>query len=511
VNTTISAVSTWRRRHIVICNWRDGGHPMAGGAELYCEQVAEQLHRDGVEVTYLTARAPGQAAREEVSYGRAVRGGGTYTVYLFVLFWLLLNRRTIDAVIDSQNGIPFFTPLAVRRRTPVALLIHHVHQDQFDVHFPRPAARIGQLLENQVSRWVYGNRAVCAVSPSSRAEIRKRLSFRGPVHLAPCGQQLPMHQRRDPSPQPRIVCVGRLVSQKRFDILLRALPALLVELPKVELHLIGDGEARAELEQLAADLDIGDAVRFHGRVADELRDCLVESAWLTASASMGEGWGLSIMESAAAGVPAVAFSVPGLRDTIRPGETGWLVERSAGDSPAHLAETLITALDTLSDGDTAEEWSMRCQAWAARFTWEATSGHLVAALTAEERRLRRRDPDRRPGSDSAVLVSLPTDQLAATDLSSLRVTDLVDIDGGRTALLLCGADEQDGQRILRRLGIDDASAGVHVRLARHRDLLGWRTHPPVRARSKSPVPSPRTPVRQPSTAAVPEPSRDAPQ
>jgi hypothetical protein len=352
------------------------------------------------------------------------------------------------------------------------------------------------------------------VSPSSRAEIRKRLSFRGPIHLAPCGQQLPMHGRRDPAPQPRIVCVGRLVTQKRFDILLRALPAVRAELPEVELHLVGDGEARAELERLADELRLGDAIRFHGRVADELRDRLVESAWLTASASMGEGWGLSVMESAAAGVPAVAFSVPGLRDTIRPGETGWLVERSDGDLPSQLAETLVSALRTLADPDTADEWSMRCQSWAARFTWEASSGHLVAALTAETRRLRRPGLDRRPGSDSAVLVTLPTERLGATDLSALRVTDLVDIDGARSSMLLCGADEHDGRRVLRRLGVDVALPDVHIRLARHRDLLGWRKHPPVRALATASLPSPRAAadaVPATETATVREPSRDAKQ
>ena len=131
----------WRGRHVVICNWRDGWHPAAGGAELYCERVAAELHSEGVRVTYVTARAKGQTRRAQTPYGTVVRGGGTYTVYLFVLWWLFLHRRSIDGIIDSQNGIPFFTPLAVHRRTPIALLIHHVHQDQFEVHFPRPAAR----------------------------------------------------------------------------------------------------------------------------------------------------------------------------------------------------------------------------------------------------------------------------------------------------------------------------------------------------------------------------------
>jgi glycosyltransferase involved in cell wall biosynthesis len=470
--------NVWRDRHVVICNWRDSAHPQGGGAELYCERVAAELSADGVRVTYLTARAQGQSKTDSTSYGRVVRGGGTYTVYLYVLLWLFLHRRSIDAVIDSQNGIPFFTPLALRRGTPVALLIHHVHQDQFEVHFPKPAARIGQFLENQASTWVYGNRALCAVSPSSRAEIRRRLSLRGPVHLAPCGQDLPPPRRRRPAAAPRIVCVGRLVTQKRFDVLLRAVPIVAKELPGIELHLVGDGEARAELEQLARELGLDGQVHFHGRVDDATRDALVDSAWLTASASMGEGWGLSIMESAAAGVPAVALSVPGLRDTIIPEETGWLVE-AAGDLPQALAETLIEALRTLADPVLAVAWTQRCRAWAGRFTWAATAGHLSAVLTAERQRLTTTGSERRVGTDGATLVTMPQAQFARADLTMLRATDLIDIDGGKAALLLTGADEHDGRQVLSRLGVEVTDPGVRVRLARHRDLLGWQTHPPT--------------------------------
>ena len=470
-------VTEWRDRHVVVCNWRDGPHPQSGGAELYCEEVAAELHRAGVRVTYLTARPPGTTRRENTRYGTVVRGGGRFTVYPFVLLWLLLHRTRVDGVIDSQNGIPFFTPLALRRRTPVVLLIHHVHQDQFGVWFPGPLAALGRWLENRGSRLVYRQRAVSAVSPSSRAEIRARLSLPGPVYLAPCGQPGP-----DPDPRPRtahrsrtprIVCVGRLVRQKRVDHLLRAMPLLQRELPGARLHLVGDGEARPELEKLAAELGVTEAVVFHGRVSRHRRDELVASAWITATASMGEGWGLSVMEAAAAGVPAVAYAVPGLRDTVRPGVTGWLVEPD-GD----LAPVLLDALHAVRTPQRAEEWAVRCRDWAARFGWDATAGHLLAALTSERQRLRHLVPQRRSGTDACALVRLPTAALEQADLGALRATDLVDSSG---ALLLVGADEQDAEKVVDRIAptaVEDG--GVRIRLARHGDALGWRQHPPVR-------------------------------
>ncbi|CAM5363781.1 Glycosyltransferase family 1 protein OS=Streptomyces alboniger OX=132473 GN=CP975_10840 PE=4 SV=1 [Streptomyces alboniger] len=242
-------IDLWNGRHVVICNWRDGRHPAAGGAELYCEQVARRLSTAGVRVTYLTARPRGAARSEDTGHGRVVRGGGRYTVHLFVLLWLALNRRGVDAVIDSQNGVPFFTPLVLPRRTPVVLLVHHVHQQQFGLFLPAPLAALGRWLEASGSRLVYGKRTICTVSPSSRARIRGDLGLRGPVFLAPPGVTPVAPSLR--AHRPRIVCVSRMSRHKRLDHLLEAVAELRVEFPGVELHLVGDGEDRDRLLRLA--------------------------------------------------------------------------------------------------------------------------------------------------------------------------------------------------------------------------------------------------------------------
>ncbi|MFI9201379.1 glycosyltransferase [Streptomyces sp. NPDC053048] len=485
--TALPATKDWHGRHVVVCNWRDGRHPQAGGAELYCEEVARQLHDAGVRVTYLTARPRGAARREDTGFGTVVRGGGRFTVYPFVLLWLLCHRRSVAAVIDSQNGIPFFTPLVVRRRTPVVLLIHHVHQGQFALWFPRPAAGLGRWLEGRGSGLVYGRRAVCAVSPSTRAEIRRRLAVRGPVHFAPAGLDPapPATGPRHRAQAPRIVCVGRLVTQKRVDRLVHAMPALRRELPDAELHIVGDGEARPDLAALVNELGVGHCVVLHGRVPQEERDALVDSAWITATTSLAEGWGLSVMEAAAAGVPALAYDVPGLRDTVRHDVTGWLL-----GPDDDLASGLTKALRTVEAPQDAARWEAECREWAARFSWTATASHLLATLTAEDGRLRRtgrgKAVERRTVTDTCVIVNAPADVLERADLASLRTTDLVDLTGPRPGLLLLGADERDAEAVLTRIGVDTGDERVSVRLARHNDVLGWQAHPPVRARRHEP-------------------------
>ncbi|WP_158071129.1 hypothetical protein [Streptomyces sp. CB03234] len=128
----------------------------------------------------------------------------------------------------------------------MVLLIHHVHQQQFALWFPRPLAALGRWLENQGSTLVYGRRVVCAVSPSSRAQIRGRLGLRDPVHLAAPGMPpMPPEARRRARARagtPRIVCVGRLARQKCWDHLVRALPSVRCAFPGLEVHFVGDGE-----------------------------------------------------------------------------------------------------------------------------------------------------------------------------------------------------------------------------------------------------------------------------
>ena len=158
---------------------------------------------------YLTAGVAGRPRSEERNGYRIIRRGNRLTVYLWALAWLAWHRREVGAVIDSQNGIPFFTPVAVRRRTPVVLLLHHVHQNQMAAGLPGPLAKIGMFLEGPASRLVYGQRAIVAVSPSTRQEIRQTLRLRGAITVAPPGLdkapaaapagQLPAHRLRRPA------------------------------------------------------------------------------------------------------------------------------------------------------------------------------------------------------------------------------------------------------------------------------------------------------------------------
>jgi glycosyltransferase involved in cell wall biosynthesis len=458
----------------VIVNWRDRSHPQAGGAEEYCEQVARHLARDGHRVVLLTAAAPGAPRSEQRDGYRVVRRGSRFGVYPLALAWLWTHRRQISRVLDSQNGIPFFSPLVLRRSTPVVLCIHHVHQQQFGAYFSPRMARVGRWLEGPGSRWVYGHRSVVAVSPSTRQDVRRVLGLPGVIHVAIPGcapaTDLPAAGLAAAGPggrarAPRVVTVGRLVEHKRIGLVIDAFATVLAAHPDAELHIVGDGPDRGTLEHQARAL--GRSVTFHGSVPAEERDRLVRSSWLAVSTGAGEGWGIAAVEANSQGRPVVAFRVPGLRDSVRHGETGWLLD-DGGDLGARLADSLAI----LADPEVAEEWAARAVAWANRTNWATTAAIIDVALEAERGRLAH--VERRQPTDLTSRVMIPSALIPPDWEPSFRSTDRVvrTIEG--LAIVLPGTDLADARRALRRAGLPAsvvADPRLQVRVARPADLV----------------------------------------
>ncbi|MFG2016705.1 glycosyltransferase family 4 protein [Actinomadura geliboluensis] len=367
---------------LAVVNWRDPWHPAAGGAERYAWELARRFAGEGARVHYVTCKAPGQRRGGRVEGVEFVRLGGRFTVYPLVLLWMLLHRRRFDAVVDCQNGIPFFTPWVLPRRVPVFCVVHHVHDAQFGLYFPGWLACLGQVLEGPVSRWTYRRHAFVVVSPSTLRAVRERLGWTGPAHVVHNGSSVaePDGDVAEARGDPELVCVTRLVPHKRLNLLLDLAQSLTGSHPGLKLHIVGDGP---EAPALRADIrarGLDGVVIAHGYVPENVKAALVARADLHLSTSQGEGWGLSVIEAAALGVPTVAFDVDGLRDAVRDGTTGWLVRE--GDDLAGVVER---ALKELADPTLRERTATECQRRAAEFDWARTAGRMRDLVTAAVR------------------------------------------------------------------------------------------------------------------------------
>ncbi|MBB6118719.1 glycosyltransferase [Nocardiopsis algeriensis] len=369
---------------MVMINWRDPWQSTAGGAEEYAWRISRHLAELGAIVTFLTSREPHQA-RVETKDGIVIRRmGGRFTVYPRVLAWLALWRREYQLAFDCMNGIPFLSRLVLRRRTRVVSIVHHVHDLQFNAYFPRPVAWLGRFVESVVASWVYRRCTTVTVSESSRQAMRRKLGWRAPIEIIHNGGVRGPVSLREGSavpasyPFPALASLGRLVVQKRVTQVADLARVLGDEYPDLRVHVIGRGpEGERLAEQVERD-GTGARVRLHGFLPEEDKNRILASCHLHVTASEFEGWGLTVVEAARLGVPTVAYDVDGLRDSVRDGETGWLVRE--GET---LADTVARALDELSDPRRAEAVRQACRAWASRFTWEA-SGADMARLVARE-------------------------------------------------------------------------------------------------------------------------------
>ncbi|MGO4186241.1 glycosyltransferase family 4 protein [Pseudarthrobacter sp. TAF60_1] len=438
-------------QHVLVLNWRDINHSQAGGAEQFMHQISKRWVAAGVHVTWLTSRDMHQAPTDTIDGVDIVRGGGPLTLYWQAALSLLRTRQRIDAVVDCQNGIPFFSPLFVTQSTPVVQVVHHVHQKQFRTRFSPPLAALGRFLEGNAARTIYGSRAVAAVSPSTRMELRS-LGYQGPIHIVPNGTGEVPERVGPRDPDPTITIVSRLVPHKRIDILIGQIAAAAQEIPNLRAEIVGDGPERARLEQIVLDLGMYSNFTFHGYQPDSVRDGLLNRAWLTMSASDAEGWGCSVIEAAAWGVPCLALRAPGIRDSVVDGTTGWLV-----DSVSELGVVLKNRLAELSDLGTRTAFSEACQEWARCFNWDRSSALLAGVLMEQTKgasRLRgiNRRGVRRDMSTVAQFI-LP----AGAALSSiLTATDEVAESEGTTVAVLKGCDEFEASVALRRVGVEDA-------------------------------------------------------
>jgi glycosyltransferase involved in cell wall biosynthesis len=352
---------------IAILNWRDLTHPDGGGAERYAVNVATGLVRRGHEVTLLCADH-GQAPRDETVDGVQLRRrGGRLGVYPQALRGLRRLERTqspFDVVVDVQNGLPFFSPLATR--TPVISLVHHVHREQWPVVFGPLAARIGWGVESRLSPRVYRGRQYVAVSGRTRDELAELGVDPGHIAVIHNGTDEPRSTGVARSPHPTIVILGRLVPHKRVEHAIEVLARLAETYPDLRLRIIGDGWWAPNVRAHAEACGVSDRVDHLGFIPEAQKHAELAAAWVALAPSIKEGWGLNVVDAASHGVPTVAYhGAGGLSESIEDGRTGLLV---------HDLDAMVAAVSLLlSDQVLRDTLGDAARAHAGRFTWEGTT------------------------------------------------------------------------------------------------------------------------------------------
>lgn len=361
---------------ILVLNERDMDHPKAGGAEIHVERLFGRLAARGHRVVHHSV-AFESAPRRAVRAGIEIERFGPLAAYyagMPVRVARAARRGEFDLVVECLNKIPFYSPLYAG--VPVLAVCHHLFGEVAFDQVPWPIAAAVFVAERGIPR-AYHETDFLAISKSTRDDLVARGIDPARIRTSLPGLDPPTLAVDPDAPRPpRIAYVGRLEPYKRIELLLEAAVLLLPRFPELEIVVIGRGSERQRLVARAQALGLAPRTRFTGFVADAERDALLASSRACVFASHKEGFGLTVIEANSLATPVVARDAPGLRDSVRDGETGRLV---AGDDPADWARALAPLL---AQGDEALAMRRRALAESKRFDWDRSADELLEAIDA---------------------------------------------------------------------------------------------------------------------------------
>lgn len=372
----IAAAAGIRRIHVLA--WRDLDDVEAGGSELHIHEIARRWAAAGLEVTQRTSWAQGQPPETTRDGYRVIRRAGRYLVFPRAAFAELADRTgPRDVLVEIWNGMPFLSPLWCRG--PRVVFLHHVHAEMWQMVLPPAVARLGDLLESRVAPPVYRGTPIVTLSESSKRELVDDLGFAEKrVTVAPPGidPQFSPNSENERTPEPLVVAVGRLAPVKRYDLLIRAAAIARQQVPNLQLQIVGDGYEKPVVEAAIDEVGGAEWVTLLGHISDAELIALYRRAWIVASASAREGWGMTLTEAAACGTPAVATRIAGHEDAVVNGVSGILTD----GNPQALGQAMA---DTLGNGHRLDQLRSGALARAASLTWGQTAIDVTRVLAEE--------------------------------------------------------------------------------------------------------------------------------
>jgi glycosyltransferase involved in cell wall biosynthesis len=362
--------------NILLVNWQDLENPQAGGAEIHLFEIFKRLAGAGHRVRLVCSGwkgAPPNARIDGIEVHRVGRRNS------FALLGRGAVRRAIrkerpEVVVEDINKLPLFLPSLTD--LPFCALVPHLFGETAFQEAPWPMAAAVWLAEQPLAG-AYRRAAFHAISESTRDDLVARGVAANRIRVIHPGVD---SARFSPSPgeprsgEPRFLYVGRLKRYKGIGLAIEALALARRTRPDLRLDIAGTGDHRAELGRLAAKLGQEPAVTFHGFVSEAQKMSLLRGAWANLFPSPKEGWGITVVEAAACGTPSIASDSPGLRDSVRHMETGYLVPH--GDVQALAARMLELA----GDPALVTRLGAGARRFAERLTWERSAGETERHL-----------------------------------------------------------------------------------------------------------------------------------
>lgn len=277
---------------------------------------------------------------------------------------------------DVDQVISLRYPSYAVRHHPQVNWLTHTAREYYDL-WPRFSATLSPLntiketlrrqMFHSVDSWLLRRNVdrICVLSSTVQQRLRTEFDLASEVVLPPAPQRAYRCDRYGDY----VLAISRLVPLKRIDLLVRALAEPAAR--QVRAVVIGDGEGREDLEQLAAELDVVQRVTFLGQVDDHALLEHLANCRAVCFTPFDEDYGFVAIEAFAASKPVVTcIDSGGPLEIVSDGVNGFVVE----PTPPAVAEALVRLTD---DAALAERFGAAGHARAEGITWDAALRRLV--------------------------------------------------------------------------------------------------------------------------------------
>ena len=324
-------------------------HLSAGGIERVVVNVLRNINRTYFFPTLILREKRGSLLSELPISVPVIDLGGTKSRWVVPALCACLAKNSFDVVYSGTNAanISLLAASRLMRCPPKVIVSEHTSAQLY----LREAK--WRLLRLNTMRMLYPESDL-VVTPVAELGEELRATLKKPdlpvrEILNPLFDESQVVERESRSPpngapnaSPYFVAAGRLSKVKGYDLLIKAFAELLKHYPDMHLRLLGDGEERDSLQQLARDLRVDHHVHFHGFVEQPID--FFRSAKALVVSSHREGTPNVIPEAMSVGLPVVARDCSvGVRRLLRNGGSGVLVR---GGEPDELAEGMLSVLNS---------------------------------------------------------------------------------------------------------------------------------------------------------------------
>lgn len=338
-----------------------------GGAQEYIRHIFAQWVKRGDRVRVICMQEKtrgGILPRNECVDGiEVIRVGGRHDVerLLGVVQRARASQTWADLMVENIMAVPLLPPLWKESGLPFLAIKHHLQGHTFFEREDWIEAFIGLFMERFSFPVVYRNVPLVVNSERTKQDLRDLWLGRWEeLQVVPPGVER-ISTAAEKFERPTILYLGSLhLARKRIDDLLEAFRETHQACPEAQLIVAGDGPDREYLQDQASDLP----VTFTGFVSKKRKHRLLEKAWVFASPSTKEGFGITWIEANACGVPVVGYDL-GL-DTVTPSCSIMVPPRDKKALSRGLTKLLQNPEEREEMADAAREN-------AERFNWERSS------------------------------------------------------------------------------------------------------------------------------------------